>query len=97
MFTVCRDEAERTAFLDALVGIAEDRERRVQVVIAMRADFYGRCAAHDGLARLVGANQVLVGPMSRDELRRAIEEPAAPGGSPGGAVAGRRADRRRPR
>ena len=28
------------------------------------------------LARLVGANQVLVGPMRRDELRRAIEEPA---------------------
>ena len=76
VFTVCRDEAERTAFLDALVGLTEDRDRRVQVVIAMRADFYGRCAAHDGLARLVGANQVLVGPMSRDELRRAIEEPA---------------------
>ena len=48
----------------------------LQVVLAMRADFYGRCAAHDGLARLVGANQVLVGPMRRDELRRAIEEPA---------------------
>ena len=83
VFTVCRDEAERTAFLDALVGLTDDRERRVQVVIAMRADFYGRCAAHDGLARLVGANQVLVGPMSRDELRRAIEEPAAPGRASG--------------
>ena len=42
----------------------------------MRADFYGHCAMHDRLARLVGANQVLVGPMRRDELRRAIEEPA---------------------
>ena len=42
----------------------------------MRADYYGRCAAHDGLARLVGANPVLVGPMRRDELRRAIEKPA---------------------
>ena len=49
---------------------------RVQVVIAVRADFYGRCAAHERLARLVGANQVLVGPMNRDELRRAIVEPA---------------------
>ena len=76
VFTACRDPAERTAFLDALVGLAEDREPHAQVVIAMRADFYGRCAAHDGLARLIGANQVLVGPMRRDELRRAIEEPA---------------------
>ena len=32
--------------------------------IAMRADFYARCAAHAGLARLVGGNQVLVGPMN---------------------------------
>jgi WD40 repeat protein/DNA-binding SARP family transcriptional activator len=76
VFTVCRDEGERTAFLDALVELGEDHDRDVQVVIAMRADFYGRCAAHDRLARLVGANQVLVGPMRRDELRRAIEEPA---------------------
>ena len=72
-FTVCRDEHERTGFLDALVELAEGR---VQVVLAMRADFYGRCADHDRLARLVGANQVLVGPMRRDELRRAIVEPA---------------------
>ena len=76
VFTVCRDEAERTAFLDSLVELAEDRERSVQVVVAMRADFYGHCAMHDRLAQLVGANQVLVGPMRRDELRRAIEEPA---------------------
>jgi WD40 repeat protein/DNA-binding SARP family transcriptional activator len=76
LFTVCRDEDERTRFLDALVELAEDRDRRIQVVVAMRADFYGRCAVHGRLARLVGANQVLVGPMRRDELRRAIEEPA---------------------
>jgi WD40 repeat protein/DNA-binding SARP family transcriptional activator len=76
VFTVCRDERERTDFLDSLVALAEDHDRRVQVVVAMRADFYGHCATHDRLARLVGANQVLVGPMRRDELRRAIVEPA---------------------
>jgi DNA-binding SARP family transcriptional activator/WD40 repeat protein len=76
VFTVCRDDDERTRFFDALAALAEDRERSVQVVVAMRADFYGQCAAHDRLARLVGASPVLVGPMRRDELRRAIEEPA---------------------
>ena len=75
-FTVCRDDDERTRFLDALVELAEDRERSVQVVVAMRADFYGHCAAHERLARLAGASPVLVGPMRRDELRRAIEQPA---------------------
>ena len=75
-FTVCRDEHERTAFLEALVELAGDRDRPTQTVLAMRADFYGHCATNDRLAQLVGANQVLVGPMRRDELRRAIEEPA---------------------
>ena len=43
---------------------------------AIRADFYGRCAAYRALAAQISANQVLVGPMSREELRRAIELPA---------------------
>jgi WD40 repeat protein len=47
------------------------------VVVALRADFYGRFAVHDGLAELLGGNQVLVGPMQASELRRAVELPAA--------------------
>ena len=46
------------------------------VVITVRADLYGRCAAWPEL----GANQVLVGAMRRDELRRAVELPAAAAG-----------------
>ena len=71
-FTVCRDEAERVAFADALVAAAGGD---AAVVVAVRADFYGRCAAYPELARLLAANHVLVGPMRRDELRRAIELP----------------------
>ena len=55
---------------------ARGARRRTVVVLAVRADFYGRCAAYPELSRLLGANHVLVGPMSRDELRRAIERPA---------------------
>jgi hypothetical protein len=75
-FVACRDEAEREAFFDALVEGAGDPDQRLVVVLAIRADFYGRCAEHAELSTLVGANQVLVGPMRRDELRRAIELPA---------------------
>src|SRR5439155_15369001 len=46
------------------------------VVLAMRADYYGRCAEHDALASLVAASQILVGSMKAAELRRAIELPA---------------------
>ena len=57
-----------------------DTDGRLLVVLALRADFYGACASHPRLARLLGANQVLVGPMRPDELGRAIEEPAAAAG-----------------
>jgi WD40 repeat protein/DNA-binding SARP family transcriptional activator len=75
-FFACRDAAEREAFLDALVEGAADQDERLVVVLAVRADFYAECAQHGGLSTLIGSNQVLVGPMRRDELRRAIELPA---------------------
>jgi WD40 repeat protein len=74
LFTACRDEHERITFVAALVRAV--RERRAAVVLAVRADFYGRCAAYPELAALLAANHVLVGPMADDELRRAIELPA---------------------
>ena len=42
----------------------------------MRADHYGRCAAYPALARLLGSDQVLVGPLSSAELAAVIEHPA---------------------
>ena len=97
VFVACRDAAEREAFLDALVEGAADPDERLVVVLAIRADFYGRCAEHAELSTLVSANQVLVGPMRRDELRRAIELPGAPGRAAGRAAAGLGAGRRRRR
>jgi len=73
LFTACRDEAERAEFAASLARAAA---AGTVVVLAVRADFYGRCAAYPELSRLLGANHVLVGPMSRDELARAIERPA---------------------
>jgi WD40 repeat protein/DNA-binding SARP family transcriptional activator len=75
VFTTCRDEAERTAFLAALTEAAW-ADRQVTVVAAIRADYYGHLAAAPNLADLLAANHVLVGPMRPDELRRAIELPA---------------------
>jgi WD40 repeat protein len=80
VFTVCRDDGERGAFIDALVGHARDVRRRATVLIALRADFYGRCADFPELSRMLGSNHVLVGAMRRDELRRAIELPARAAG-----------------
>jgi WD40 repeat protein/tRNA A-37 threonylcarbamoyl transferase component Bud32 len=77
IFTACRSEAERTAFADTLARAGADPKGRAVVVVALRADFYGRFAAYPALAELLGANQMLVGPMQASELRRAVELPAS--------------------
>jgi WD40 repeat protein/DNA-binding SARP family transcriptional activator len=76
VFTTCRDDGERAAFLATLTGAAQAADGYATVVVAVRADYYGHCAADPGLAGLLAANHVLVGPMDAEELRRAIELPA---------------------
>jgi WD40 repeat protein/DNA-binding SARP family transcriptional activator len=75
-FTLCDDDEERTEFLDAITEPVLMRDGRVTLLLAMRADQYGRCAEHSGLASLLATSQLLVGPMSSNELRSAIELPA---------------------
>jgi WD40 repeat protein/DNA-binding SARP family transcriptional activator len=69
-------ERERRNFIDSLVDAAWDADRRMVVVIALRADFFGRLAPYTELADLVGPNHALLGPMNATELRRAIQGPA---------------------
>ena len=76
IFTVCDDEQQRASLLSTLVEAAADRDRRAVVVVALRADFYGRVAAYPRFAEQLSRNHVLLGPMERDELARAIELPA---------------------
>ena len=70
LFTLCDDTARRGAFIDALLA------REGSVAIGVRADMYGRLGAHAALARAVAANQVLLGAMTDDELKRAVKVPA---------------------
>jgi DNA-binding SARP family transcriptional activator len=70
------DVKRREAFLAALEAAAATDH----VVVTIRSDFYPRCAEHAGLARLVTANTMLVRSMSEEELRCAVERPAAAAG-----------------
>ena len=76
LFTLCDDAGARTAFVESLLGWLASRPGRARVVLTLRADFYDRLADHPRLRDAVAADQRYIGPMSRDELRRAIEEPA---------------------
>ena len=80
VFTVCKSEAERAAFISGLVALAAGADGRGVVVLALRADQFGSCAEHPELSRVLAANHVLVPPLTRDELRRAIECPAEQAG-----------------
>ncbi len=77
IFTLCADEAERRGFIQALVDLVEGPDCRASLVVAIRADFYARCAEFPQLVGAMQDRQVLIGPMTTPELRRAIEDPAA--------------------
>jgi hypothetical protein len=74
VFTTSADPAEQEAFIGRLVELASDPA--VAVAVTIRADYTGHCSLYPEFAELLAANLVLVGPMTGDQLRRAIELPA---------------------
>ncbi|UIX31152.1 nSTAND1 domain-containing NTPase [Streptomyces sp. GQFP] len=79
VFTLCHDAAERTRFIDLLLT-ARQPGSRLRVLLAVRGDFYGRCAEHRDLADALRDANLLAGAMSRAELRDAVVKPAAAAG-----------------
>lgn len=75
VFTVCRDEKAREAFIQNLLYAASAGAPAV-VLLTLRADFYGECAGFVEFASALESRHVLVGGMAEGELRAAIEEPA---------------------
>ena len=77
LFTLCRGEAERQAFVNNLVqAAAPEADGPTTIVITLRADFYSACAPYPALRDMLAQQQEYIGPMSADELRQAIELPA---------------------
>jgi WD40 repeat protein len=84
VFTLCRDAAERTRFIDCLLAATDRvngrRGASCRVVLGMRADFYARCAEHPALVTALDDRQLLVGTMCDEELREVVTGPAAHAG-----------------
>ncbi|WP_256726459.1 nSTAND1 domain-containing NTPase [Streptomyces acidiscabies] len=79
VFTLCRDVAERDRFIEMLLT-ARQPGSGVRVLLAVRGDFYGRCAEHRGLAEALRDANLLAGAMSPAELRDAVVKPATASG-----------------
>lgn len=80
VFTLCDDDEERDRFLAALLTAVRHAGSRTRVVLGVRADFYARCAEHPDLVAALQDAELLVGPMTTDELTKAINQPAARSG-----------------
>ena len=65
VFTLCREDSARKALFDNLLDAASIAGGQTMVVLTMRADFYGKCAAYPNLADALSDHQVLVGPSLR--------------------------------
>ncbi|GGI47387.1 DNA-binding SARP family transcriptional activator [Agromyces flavus] len=61
---------------DVAHALAEAIEQGASIILVVRSDFLDDCAAQPELRRLFSAGVHLVGPMSPENLRAAIEQPA---------------------
>ena len=79
------ERLERTAFIDAVCAAAARPaglrgEPPARVVIAVRGDYWDRCAAYPQLVPAMEGDQLVVGPMPEAGLRHAITGPAEASG-----------------
>jgi WD40 repeat protein/DNA-binding SARP family transcriptional activator len=87
LYTLCPEAEMRRRFVDVLLaavepsGVAKEslgaaRDAPLVLLLTMRADFMGQALAHRPFADALQEATVMLGPMNRDELRAAIEQPA---------------------
>ncbi len=79
------ERRERQAFIDAVCAAAARPpgprgEPAARVVIAVRGDYWDRCAAYPQLVPAMERDQLVVGPLQEAGLRRAISGPAEASG-----------------
>jgi hypothetical protein len=87
LYTLCSEPEVRQCFLERLLETVEAwRDRRgvfgvgdlssARLVLTLRADFLGQALAYRPLADALQDANLILGPMTHQELRRAIENPA---------------------
>jgi WD40 repeat protein len=90
LFTLCHDDLEREQFVDNLVHALNKSSAQVlgdsrthsppypllTLVLTLRADFYAHIAQYPELRALIARHQEYIGPMTSEEMRSVIEEPA---------------------
>jgi WD40 repeat protein len=71
-----RRRGEAADYVALLMALAEQRDQQIYVALTMRTDFLGDCDLFYGLPEALNRGQYLVPRLTRQQLRRAIEDPA---------------------
>ena len=78
LFTNCGDPEIRQSFINGIVEVAKAQDSSIRIVLAMRSDFLEQFSTYPALGEILNQNNLhLVTDMHPDELRQAIEQPAA--------------------
>ncbi|ACY13832.1 protein kinase domain-containing protein [Haliangium ochraceum] len=75
LYTLGAPAAERTAFLASLAAAADDATSPLRVLVSMRSDFLDRLTEDRRLGREVTRGLLLLPPMAREGMRRALLGP----------------------
>jgi hypothetical protein len=76
IFTLCTDDANRQAFVDSLVTLAQAPGSAHVVILTMRTDFESQVVRLPALHPLLEQSRAYVPAMSAPDLRQVIEGPA---------------------
>ncbi|MBK8045846.1 MAG: hypothetical protein IPK16_01120 [Anaerolineales bacterium] len=79
LYTQCRDPQTQATFIDLLLPETGKQSLQIpglSIVIAMRVDFLSTALQSRKLADAFQDHTVVLGPMNRTEMQRAIEQPA---------------------
>jgi WD40 repeat protein/DNA-binding SARP family transcriptional activator len=81
VYTLCTGPEQREVFLDVLLQAVQWLEKQpvpaCTFLLTMRADFMEQALAYRPLADALQDADLILGPMTHSELRRAVENPAA--------------------
>lgn len=76
IYSLCSDSEERNAFVNNLLCAVTEPGNQISLVLTLRTDFLGATQKHLQLNSAIAANGTIIPAMNRDEIRRAICEPA---------------------
>jgi transcriptional regulator with XRE-family HTH domain/tetratricopeptide (TPR) repeat protein len=81
IFALCNQDVTRSRFIDSLVDAASDKpyrsSNRIKIVCAIRSDWAHRVFSYRGYTDFIQDADIKIGPLTGEEIRQAIEQPAS--------------------